>query len=422
MKKKIIALVLLAVPLASQAQFGGLLKKVKEKAEAAVDKATDKIIDNATSAKEGASATPVAANEKQASDNKTRTNLTAYSKFDFVPGEKIIYAEDFSQDAVGEFPLQWTTKARGEVMTLNNQPGKWLRSYKNSMVTSVNKNELGEDYTIEFDLIYYFGAKEQIYVMPDLTVRLLNNYTVDYKNRSGMVSEREGEQSFQFQIHPKEDATLAWIETYSNKTSFTSEKATVSEFSKWYNQPVHYAIQVQKSRVRMWMNEKKVFDLPQAISMDKKVARIAFGLGSTSFDDNQVGYYVTNIRMAAGNADTRHKLLETGTFSTSGILFDVNSDRIKPESFGILNEITKVLTENPTVKIRITGHTSADGNAAINLELSKKRALAVKNFLVKGQVSDSRMETTGLGDTKPVAPNTTKEGRVQNRRVEFTKL
>ncbi len=77
----------------------------------------------------------------------------------------------------------------------------------------------------------------------------------------------------------------------------------------------------------------------------------------------------------------RNKLLTEGKFTTTGILFDVNSDRIKPESYGVLKEIAAVLKNNPALKVKITGHTDSDGEAAYNLTLSKQRATAVKTAL-----------------------------------------
>lgn len=120
--------------------------------------------------------------------------------------------------------------------------------------------------------------------------------------------------------------------------------------------------------------------------------------------------------------DTRNKLINEGKFSTSGISFDVNSDHIKPESYGILKEIADALSQNSSTKFRITGYTDSDGDAAYNLKLSKKRAEAVKNCLISNfGIDGSRLSTDGKGESQPVADNKTPEGRAQNRRVEFTK-
>ncbi|MBK7138731.1 MAG: OmpA family protein [Bacteroidetes bacterium] len=134
-------------------------------------------------------------------------------------------------------------------------------------------------------------------------------------------------------------------------------------------------------------------------------------------------YFLTNLRVAVGAPDTRNKLITEGKYSTTGILFDVNSDKIKPESFGTLKEIAAVLTENPDVKIKIIGHTDSDGEDAKNLELSKKRSESVKIALNKDfGISLDRMQTDGKGETMPVGDNTTIEGKANNRRVEFIKL
>jgi outer membrane protein OmpA-like peptidoglycan-associated protein len=119
----------------------------------------------------------------------------------------------------------------------------------------------------------------------------------------------------------------------------------------------------------------------------------------------------------------RSKLITEGRLVTNGILFDVNSDKIKPESFGVLQEIAKVLKDAADLKVKIIGHTDNDGDDAKNLDLSKRRAVAVKQTLVtQFGINESRMQTDGKGETAPVADNTTKEGKSKNRRVEFIKM
>lgn len=132
---------------------------------------------------------------------------------------------------------------------------------------------------------------------------------------------------------------------------------------------------------------------------------------------------MTNIRYAVAGEDTRNKLITEGRFVTTGIQFDVNSDAIKPESGAVLKEMATTLQENPTVNIKIIGHTDSDGDANANLILSKKRALAVKNALINFYgISAARMETDGKGESQPVQSNNTASGKAQNRRVEFIKL
>jgi outer membrane protein OmpA-like peptidoglycan-associated protein len=133
--------------------------------------------------------------------------------------------------------------------------------------------------------------------------------------------------------------------------------------------------------------------------------------------------YFKDLRVAAGAPDTRNKLITEGRLVTRGILFDSGSDRIKPESYGTLKEIGTVLTENPGVRVRIIGHTDSDGEEAVNLELSKRRAAAVREALVKEfAVDGGRLETDGKGEGTPAGPNDSPQGKANNRRVEFVKL
>ena len=102
-----------------------------------------------------------------------------------------------------------------------------------------------------------------------------------------------------------------------------------------------------------------------------------------------------------------------------GIQFESAKDVIKPGSFGILDQVVKVMIENPTYKLEINGHTDNKGIAEKNLVLSQKRSEAVKNYLVKKGVDAEKLTAKGYGQTIPVADNATNEGRTKNRRVEF---
>jgi OOP family OmpA-OmpF porin len=102
-----------------------------------------------------------------------------------------------------------------------------------------------------------------------------------------------------------------------------------------------------------------------------------------------------------------------------GIEFDFNKDTIRPESEPLLDEAANVLAEFPGVKIAIVGHTDNVGTEDFNLDLSRRRAEAVKAYLVKKGVDADRITTDGKGPNAPIADNATEEGRAQNRRIEF---
>jgi outer membrane protein OmpA-like peptidoglycan-associated protein len=210
----------------------------------------------------------------------------------------------------------------------------------------------------------------------------------------------------------------------NNQLFFSSGLQVTPSYGKTISKVAHYAIQVQKQRLRFWVNQDKVFDVPRAITLTFPLNQLFLEIGSSPFyNDNNFGFYVSNIKIASGAPDTRHKLVEEGKFSTTGILFDSGSDVIKPQSFGVLKEIAQALKDNPDIKVKIIGHTDSDGNDKANLELSNKRAAAVKAALEKEfSIEGGRLQSDGKGETQPVADNKTKEGKMQNRRVEFIKL
>jgi len=187
------------------------------------------------------------------------------------------------------------------------------------------------------------------------------------------------------------------------------------------NQIVRVSIWVQKQRVRLWLDQNKIFDIVRLIPTDLKLNTLRLNLYSCSAEDYIP--YITNIRIAQAAPDTRSKLLTEGKLVVHGIYFDSGSDKIKPESYPVLKDIAKVITENPTIKVKIVGHTDSDGDDTKNLTLSQNRAAAVKKSLTtEFGIDPSRIETDGKGEKEPVSPNTSNEGKANNRRVEFIKL
>lgn len=101
------------------------------------------------------------------------------------------------------------------------------------------------------------------------------------------------------------------------------------------------------------------------------------------------------------------------------LVFETGKDVIKPQSFQYIDELALVLLAKPTWKLQIIGHTDNVGNDAFNLDLSKRRAISVKNYLISKNIPEASITTDGKGETTPVVSNNTAEGRAKNRRVEF---
>ncbi|HEX3757751.1 MAG TPA: OmpA family protein [Kofleriaceae bacterium] len=101
------------------------------------------------------------------------------------------------------------------------------------------------------------------------------------------------------------------------------------------------------------------------------------------------------------------------------VYFDTSHATIKRVSFPLLDEVAQALTDNPTIKVEIQGHTDSQGRAKTNLRLSQRRAESVRAYLIKKHVAADRLVAKGYGVEVPIADNRTAEGRSQNRRVEF---
>lgn len=341
-------------------------------------------------------------------------SIKAYSKYDFVPGEKIIAIEDFMQTNVGDFPAKWNTNASAEVVTIDGKPGHWLMFTKGGMFVPEFINKLPDNFTLEIDLLSGNPA----------TASSLDQFTISIaqmEDRSQLLTWHSAGNMFKFTATPKADIELGGSSSDSRKNSVgeAAVSVTTDQFTEKKN-PVHISVWRQKERIRVYFNEEKVWDKPKAVAPEALFNTVLFYTYSVDPDHP---YYMTNMRLAVGAPDTRNKFLTEGKWVTHGILFDVNSANIKAQSYGSLKEIANVLKENAEVKVKIIGHTDADGDDKSNLDLSKRRAAAVKAMLAKEfGIDESRMQTDGMGESKPIDKNDNPAGKANNRRVEFIKL
>ncbi|MDA1237255.1 MAG: OmpA family protein [Acidobacteria bacterium] len=170
--------------------------------------------------------------------------------------------------------------------------------------------------------------------------------------------------------------------------------------------------------MKVYLDDHRVANAPNAVF--PRTNKLYFTVNSAA-DAHPV--MIGALRVAAGGLDLYDRLEAEGRVSTQGILFAVNSDVIRPESSPTLKEMGEMLAAHPELRISIEGHTDGDGDDASNLDLSKRRAAAVKAALVGTYgVADARLQTEVFGETKPVGDNGTLEGKQQNRRVELVKL
>lgn len=412
---------MISFPLNLQSQVKIDLKKkvvtIDKNAKTAVKKEVAKDQNNKqTQGTQEKQNTPVKNDSKVTEETKTNTatqtnvqeqpSLQASSKYDFVPGEKVIFFDDFSQDAVGDFPALWTTNAPGEVNTLNIASGNWLNLNSGDGNYFILKSiDFPKNFILEFDIV------------PKKTGGRI---------AAGLILYAEGKpKEMDNDVYPGVGGVMISIEKETwNTLGYKKGEAEQIKGSSKVN-PVepekvnHVIIWVQNRRLRIYHKQAKVLDMPTNIYDGTKFSRVCFRLSRGA----SCGSYLSNIRITDAAPDMRSKLITEGKLVSYGIYFDVNKDVVKPESYGTLKGIADVLNENPDVKVKIVGHTDSDGADAANLDLSKRRGNSVKAELIKNfGIDASRLESDGMGETQPVAANDTPANKALNRRVELIKL
>lgn len=411
-------LLLSGIALAADAQtLGDRVKRkvndrVNRKVDEAIDKGLDKTEEGVKKAGKGTKKNEKTS-DKTGSSAKGDTTAPAGSRTfsDFVPGGKVLFEDKFEKDAEGDFPAQWNTNGSGRISTIDGKEGKWLEVAHGSVVHPVLNKPLPENCTIEFDLfLMKQGERRTPYIQFGFTpVKNILRENLFYLDK------------FYTTIWHYSDNDEKLIEYGFKDPTGTKNDFPIVSYS---NKVLHVSIAVNKARVRIYLDKTKIIDLPTALTPN---LRNNFYISNGSvIPASEIGLFVSNIRIASGDVDARSllvkDLLEKGKASTNEILFDVNKDIIKKESFTIINQVGEALKANPSLKIKIVGHTDGDGKPADNLALSKRRAEAVSSYLINNfGIDETRITTDGKGATVPVADNKTAEGKAKNRRVEFIK-
>ncbi len=329
------------------------------------------------------------------------------------PGGSLIFEDHFEKDAMGDFPAKWNTNGSGKIVSIDGVEGKWLSVAHNSVVNPVLDKALPENCSIEFDLFLQVqGEMRTPFIQFGLTaVRDVLKEDVYYKNKFFVNLNRYNEQNGQTVEYGLQNTVIG------SKSDFG--------INAYANKVLHVEMEINKTRIRILLAGEKIIDLPRALTPDMR--NNFFINNNYVVPASETDVLVSNVKISSAATDARSllvkQLMEDGKTSTTDILFDVNSDVIKKESYAVISQFGEAMVNNPDLKIKITGHTDSDGADAANLELSKKRAAAVKMYITENYaVAGSRIQTDGKGETQPVASNTTAAGKAKNRRVEFIKL
>lgn len=206
-----------------------------------------------------------------------------------------------------------------------------------------------------------------------------------------------------------------------------TEKTVEGEFHSW-----DYGTRDGVSEIQVFRNfETALKNAGLTIVYEDSPGTITARKGDTWYwlQNSGTYYYQTIVtvkameqEVTADASSIADELTKSGHIALYGIHFETGKATILPDSEGVLGEITKMLQQNPDVKVSVEGHTDNVGSAAANQALSEKRAQAVVAWLSSHGIDAARLKAKGWGQTKPVDDNSTDAGRAKNRRVELVKI
>lgn len=355
--------------------------KAKKDAEATAgaDKTAEEESGQTTSSKDGATKSGSAAGSAEKVSSVS-------TKFDFVPGDSVMFYDDFTQDELGEFPARWKL-VQGTFEVAEFEGERWMRCVSNDSHIRIkvpNLAELPEFWTLEFDI--YCEAMDQAYTFAALSA----------------------------------NDSRVWEATYPSANSLVFRTGEIYSSTPYEGESVggrhHVMIMARGTSVKVYVDRQRMASVPEYYDGYGKPAQIDFRLWSTKKP------MITKVRLAQGCRPPKDMLAE-GKLVTYGIFFATGSDVVQPESAPVLRQIAAYMESKPEVRLKITGHTDNVGSAESNLDLSKRRAASVAKVLSSDfKVAVDRFQTDGKGDTQPLSGNSKPEGRAMNRRVEFAKI
>jgi outer membrane protein OmpA-like peptidoglycan-associated protein len=399
-----------SLPATAAPQLGGLKKKAEEAAKKKLEEAKKKASADSAKAKaaadsakaksagDSAKAAPAAgASNAGASSAGGAAPASAkiWDNYDFVPGSKVIFYTDFSEDKVGNFARGLKFVA-GQMDVVERDGIKVLRATDRSEFRIPVGKQLPQRFTLEIDVI----------APPE------NCCGYEVISVEGGPTRDRSDTSAEIHWHPN---GVVIIGGGKNQTVNMPEAMRPQFMGKL----THVRILMDSAYFKMYVNERRMFNIPEFnFKRDSVILTHVFG----SPEDN-MAVFITSVRVAESETDVLYDALAAkGRWATQGILFATGKAELQPESRPVLKEIASTMKEHGDLKILIEGHTDNVGSSASNLALSDARAAAVKAALVADfGIAADRMSTKGFGDTKPSVPNANAVGRAQNRRVEIVK-
>ncbi|TNF40106.1 MAG: OmpA family protein [Cytophagales bacterium] len=427
-----------SLPLAAQSKFIKDLKKTAEESakrtvERKVEEKTTQVTDEAfetvmeapnifkskkgqkkkadESEERGSNSSSSKKSKEASSSNSTSTIETDDPALSiagqFIPNGQVMYTDYFERDALGDFPAKWETNTGGEIITIDDF--KALRTSGTGYYLPVLPKELPENYAVEFDLFTY-----NLEYKTTTSVR----FAIHMIDQPLYTKAKKGA-SMEFNLWYDGGSKRITVESYGTANKLNN--TIPYEYTNQLNDLIHFTLVKNGKRVRLFMEDEKVVDIPSLAAEDLG-KYIQFYVREVDLQKDLV-VAIANLKITEEGEDLRSKLLKAEGFSTTAILFQTASDQLQPSSFEFLDQLGEVLKDDEFLRIQIIGHTDSDGDESSNQILSEKRAIAVADYLKeKFGIAENRLQTQGKGEAEPLNSNSTSAEKAANRRVEFKKF
>lgn len=333
---------------------------------------------------------------EEAEEEETDLSILNWSKYDFIPGDKVIFEDNLLDEENGEFPSRWDLfRGNVEIAEFGSENVIMFMTGSSCIVPYIENSEqdyLPDIFTIEFDAYYDIEPHSAKYFVA----------LYDEKTQKG------------------NGPSLQKIQLFPGGIQFDGSKNLVSDGDGlWYNRKSpfwrHIAIGFNIRSLKVYYDDVRMLNIPN-------LGFNPTGLSIEIINTTPINFYIKNIRIAEGGQKLYDKFLQDGKIITNGIRFEVNEAKLLPESMGVINEIVDLMKEYPDIKFSVEGHTDSDGDEPFNMNLSINRARTVVSTMMNMGINAARLDAKGMGESQAIDTNATPEGKANNRRVEFVKM
>lgn len=313
------------------------------------------------------------------------TSTVDWIRYDFIPGQQVLFYDDFSGEKEGETPQVWKVSQEGQTQVKKVGERFWLHALKESTVSPT-----------------------QLRLTPQFTLEMaFNVFTEGYSGRYRV----------DFIGKDKEEWASITLEPFaiffSMSTGLTFEKPATLRSG------VHQlAVQADGAGFKCYVDNWLVLEIPKSGSF--AATQIEVFMPGPGDDDGDDQCMITDFCVAQGPASVQNQLSASGKIVAYGIYFKNNANTIRPESTPTLKQFAELMQADASLSFSIECHDNELPDAGDNSRLSEARAEALKDLLVEDyRIPSNRLSTKGWGETRPLVEAGTVDGNRMNRRVEF---